>query len=323
MARDQAPAITAGEAAEARDDFVQATAAYLELTQNADPVIVGEGHFRLGRVSWHQGRYEQALAAFEQARTLARDGGNGDLEARAENGVGTVYYARGEYAQARASYQVAMDRTSDPVLVGRSMLNLGAIANVEGDLEKALWHYQRAHHLFRDHGDRASECLALRNLGMLYAERDEWEAAGDAYEQCLKLYEVLGRRTMIPMVLLGQAEVYIAKGAYDRAIRACEVSVAISEEVGNEVGRGEAFRWLGDAQRKAGNAEAAERALTEAVLIARRFRVKVLEAEACREMWELNRANKPVEAAPWRARALGLYRQLGAEREVAALEAEI
>jgi tetratricopeptide (TPR) repeat protein len=316
---EREPALIAGQKAEERGDYVQAAAAYAKVTEDPDPAEAGEGHFRLGRVNWHQGRFEQALSAFERARSIARDGGLGDLEARAENGIGTVHYARGEYAQAKASYQIAMERTRDPVLVGRFMLNLGAIANIEGNLENALWHYLRARNLFRDNGDRASESLALHNLGMLHADREEWEAAADAYEQCLGICEFLGNRAMIPMVLLNQAEVFIAEGSFDRAIRACEVSMSISVEVGDEVGRGEAFRWLGHAQRTAGNAEAAEAALTEAVLVAQRFRVKLLEAEACRELWELKRPDP--SARRWRDRALSLFRELGAEREVAILEA--
>ena len=316
---EREPALVAGEKAEERGDYVQAAAAYAEVTEDSDPAAAGEGHFRLGRVNWHQGRFEHALSAFEHARSIARDGGFGDLEARAENGIGTVHYARGEYAQAKASYQIAMERTKDPVLVGRFMLNLGAIANIEGNLESALWHYLRARNLFRDNGDRMSESLALHNLGMLYADREEWEAAGDAFEQCLGICEFLGNRAMIPMVLLSQAEVFIAQEDYDRAIRACEVSISISVEIGNEVGRGEAFRWLGHAQRKAGNLEGAERTLTEAVLVAQRFRVKLLEAEACREMWELKRSD--ADRRRWRERALSVFRELGAEREVAAREA--
>jgi len=314
------PALTAGEAAEERGDYVQATAAYAQVAQDADPGMAAEGHFRMGRVSWRQGRYDQALEAYERARTSARRANRPDLEARAENGIGAVHYAHGEYAQARASYQLAMERTNDPVLIGRFMLNLGVIANIEGNLENALWHYLRARALFRDNDDRPSEALALHNLGMIYADREEWEAAADAYQQCLGLCEYQGNRPMIAKVLLNQAEVFVARQAYDKAVRNCELSMSISIEIGDEVERGEAYRWLGYAHRVAGRPVDAERALTEAAQVAQRFRVKLLEAEASREMWELKRTGGDGEAERWRERALGLFRELGAQREVDALE---
>ncbi len=234
-----------------------------------------------------------------------------------------MHYSRGEYAQARAAYQLATERTTDPVLIGRFMLNMGVISNIEGDLENALWHYLRARALFRDNGDRPSEALALQNLGMIYADREEWEASADMYEQCLGLCEWLGNRPMVAKVLLNQTEVLVARGEFDRAVHGCELSKSISVEIGDEVERGEAFRWLGYAYRKAGKLTEAELALKEALRVAQRFRVKLLEAEASRELWELKRAWQDAEAAArWREKALELFREMGADREVAAMEKE-
>ncbi len=315
--------LAAGEAAEERGDYVQAAALYAPLAEDRDPEFRAEGLFRLGRAAWRQGRFDQAVAAYGEARTAARAAGRVDLEARAENGIGIVHYSRGEYAQARASYQLAMDRTTDPVLIGRFMLNLGVICNIEGDLDNALWHYLRARALFRDNGDRASEALALQNLGMIYADRREWEASTDMYEQCLGLCEWLGNRPMVAKVLLNQTEVLVARGEFERAVHNCELSKSISVEIGDEVERGEAFRWQGYAHRMAGQADAAEIALKEALRVAQRFRVKLLEAEVSRELWELKRASGDGDtAARWRQKALDLFRELGAHRELEALEGE-
>ncbi|HEY5220458.1 MAG TPA: tetratricopeptide repeat protein [Gemmatimonadaceae bacterium] len=314
-------ALAAGEAAEDRGDYVQAAAAYADVAEDSDPATAAEGHYRLGRVEWRQGRHKQALESYERTLHAAREAGRPDLEARAENGIGAVHYARGEYAQARASYQLAMERTDDPLMIGRFLLNLGVIENIEGDLERALWHYLKARTLFRDNGDQRSELLALHNLGMIHADREEWEAAADAYDQCLSLCERLGNRSMIAKVLLNQAEVLAARHAFDKAVRNCELSASISVEAGDEVGRGEAFRCQGYVHRLAGNAEPAERALLEALRVAQRFRVKLLEAEVSREMWELKESGGDEAASQWRIRALELFRELGARREIGALEA--
>ncbi|MDE3151311.1 MAG: tetratricopeptide repeat protein [Gemmatimonadota bacterium] len=319
---DPGSTLAGGEAAEQRGDYVQAAAAYAHAAEDPDPAVAAEALYRLGRVEWRQGRYERAVQWYEKTRMAARAGGRRDLEARAENGIGAVHYSRGEYAQARASYQVAMERTDDPVLIGQIMLNLGVIANIEGNLENALWHYLRARALFRDNGNRGGEALALHNLGMVYADRQEWEAAGDAYEQCLGLCEYQGNRPMIAKVLLNQAEVFVARMEFARAVRNCEISMSISVDVGDEVERGEAYRWMGYAYRMAGDHDAAERALTEAAQVAQRFRVKLLEAEASRELWEVKRARGDADAGRWRERALALFRDLGAQREVDALESQ-
>jgi tetratricopeptide (TPR) repeat protein len=314
--------IAAGEAAEARGDYLAAAAAYAAAADEADGGYAAEANLHIGRVAWRQGRHDRALDAYTRARTLAREARRADLEARAENGIGVVHYTRGEYTQARASYQLAMTLTSEAVLIGRFQLNLGVLANIEGDLEQALAHYLRARAVFREHGDAASELLALRNLGMIYADRQEWDAAADAYGQCLALGEQQRNRAAIADVLLNAAEVLVARGDFADAVRHCQLATSIYTELGNEVGRGEAHRWQGYAQRKAGDLEAAERSLAEALLVAQRFRERLLEAEASREMGAVLRAQGKGDARQWRERALILFRELGAARELAAMEAD-
>src|SRR4029078_578427 len=109
-------AIRAGEAAEQAGDLVQAAAAYQAALDQPDLAVVAGGDFHLGRVAWRQGRYEAAIAAYEEARSLAVQIGSDEIRARAENGIGAVHYARGAYAQARASYGVALEFTKVPSL---------------------------------------------------------------------------------------------------------------------------------------------------------------------------------------------------------------
>jgi tetratricopeptide (TPR) repeat protein len=316
-------AIAAGEAAEELGDYLAAAAAYTRAALGTGPAQAAEAHLRIARVAWRQGRHDRALGEYKRARALGAEAGRADLEARAENGVGVVHYTRGEYAQARASYQLATTLAKDPVLLGQFQLNLGALAEMEGDLEGALSHYLRARAVFRDHSAPTSETLALRNLGMIYADRQEWDAAGDAYRQCLALSEAQGNRRMIADVLLNASEVLVAHSDFAGAVRNCQLARSIYAELGDEMGRGEALRWQGHAHRKGGNMEAAEEALTEAILVAQRFRDRLLEAEASREMAALHHPRGRRDAPRWRKRAVALFYELGATRELTAMNAEL
>ncbi len=314
--------VAAGEAAEARGDFASAAASFQALADAGEPTVAAEGQFRLGCLAWRQSRFETALTHYERARELARVAGNRDLEARAHNGTGAVHYARGEYAQAQASYRVAMDLTEEPDLRGRFLLNLGVLANIQGDLASAAQSYSRACAVFREHGDRASEALALHNLGMLHADREEWDEADDAYRRALTLFEEQGNRPLIASVLVNRCEVLIARRALADAVHQCQLASAVYAEIGDECGRGEAQRWQGRALRERGDLAAAERCLTDAVHVAVRHRVKLLEAEASRELAAVKRAaNEPAAATRWAKRALAIFRELGATREIAEMEA--
>ena len=317
-------AIRAGETAEQAGDLVQAAAHYQSALDQQDLAIVADGHFHLGRVAWRQGRYEASLASYEEARSIAVQIGSDEIRARAENGIGAVHYARGAYAQARASYGVALEYTKVPSLRAKIILNLGVIANIEGDLETARQHYQRSRAIFEEFRDAGGEALALHNIGMLHADRGEWEEADEAYARCLRLSEEQGNRQMVANVLLNRSELSIERESFEEAIGSCELALSIYSAIGDEVGRGEAMRWRGHAQRRMGQLEAAERTLTEAGRIAHRTQVKLLEAEAMRDLGltHLALGDRP-SALKSLQRSLLLFQQLGAMRDVDDVQAHI
>src|SRR3954470_14999840 len=117
--------LAAGERAENAGDFVGAVAAYRSVVSVADEALVAKAYFCLGRVSWRQGRYDAAFAAFESARALAARLGDIELVARIDNGVGVVYQSRGDHAGARRAWAAAEQRTTDSQLRSMLLLNMG------------------------------------------------------------------------------------------------------------------------------------------------------------------------------------------------------
>lgn len=316
MMREQPDgALERGERAEAAGDLAAAAAAYRDAAEQG-AATPGEASFRLGRVAFRQGHYDDALRAFEQARAAAMQHEDGRLRAQAENGIGAVHYAAGAYAQARAAYQVALALTGDPLTQGKIRLNLGVIANIEGDFDAARAHYLRSRAIFQQLGDESNEALALHNIGMLHADRGEQPEAEEAYARCLALCERQGNRQMVGNVLVNRSELLAARGALDEAVASCDLALRIYAELGDVVGRGEALRWKGHALRRLARAHAAHQCLTEAVRIAIRIRGRLLEAEAARELGLLPPEQvAPSDARRWLERALALFTTLGAQRD--------
>ena len=276
-----------GLAAEAADDLFGATAAYEEAARDSSHRMAAEGLFRLGRLAWRRGRFDDALDYYVQARARAQQAGLHQLQARAENGIGAVHHSRGEYAQARASYWVALGLTDSDALHGKIVLNLGVIANIEGDLEAARHHYAESRTLFARAGDAEGEGLALHSAGMLHADQGEWDAAEDAYDRCLRLFESTRDSQMIAHVLVNRAEVFCARQRFADAIANTERARALCGELGDEAGRAEALRWEGHALARLGRIDAAAQALGECLRIATRLRLDTLRAEAEKERQSL------------------------------------
>lgn len=317
-------AIRTGEASEAAGNFLDASAAYRSALGSPEPVVVADAYFHLGRVAWKQSRLDEAMEEYGRARALAIQIGSDELRARIENGMGVVHYTRGELEQARAAYSVALDLSSDETQRGRIHLNLGAIANIQGDLEGARRSYQQSRATFRHTGYPRGEALALHNLGMLYADEERWDAADEAYRDCLALLETEGDRGMIAKVLIHRSEVSCARERFDEAVSNCDLAVAIVDELGDEIERTEALRWKGHALRRLGRLDEADRALHDALRTSRRLQLKLNEAEILRDLGEIRAARgADEEASRMFARALDLFTELGAKRDIAELETRL
>jgi tetratricopeptide (TPR) repeat protein len=123
---------------------------------------------------------------------------------------------------------------------------------------------------------------------------------------------------------VNRSEVLVERGALRDAIDHCDRALAIYADVGDEVGRGEALRWRGHALGRAGELAAAERSTTEAVQIAMRSGARLLEAEAARDLGILRGMLGDIEGGEkLLRRALGLFTELGIQREADAIDAQL
>lgn len=308
--------IAEGEAAEQRGDFVVATTAYTAAAAADDASVGAEARFRLGRVAWRQGRFDDALALYERARAMAEECGATECRAAAEVGIGTIHCERAEYARARASYQVAFDLTASASLRGKIHLNLGVIAAMERDVAQARELYRRAVQVFQGAADDGGLALALHNLGMLHASLDEWVEAEEAYGRCLEVCERMGNRQMLSTVMLKRVELLAHRERLDEAAAECERALVVLGDLGDEVGRAEAFRWQGYAYRRLGRREAADVRLRDAARIAARLQVPLLEAHVSEELGVMRLEDGDTrDALSWLERAHSRYQSVAADAD--------
>ena len=317
-------AVEKGEAARLRGDYLEARSAFEAALDDPDPLVVGTAHHCIGKLEWHEGAYEAAAASFEKARAIAIRLDASDLRARADIGLGGVCFARGDFARARQFYEGVKSNPHGSEFMGMVLLNLGAIANIRGDIAAAHSHYNRAANLFAENGERRNEMMTHHNLGMLYADQLEWEEADEAYEKARTIAEEIGDTEAMGNVLMNRSELSCAMGRYRTAIEQCDTALGIFAEIGAEIPRGTTLRWKGRALRELGQYTLAERALVEAMRIAHRAQARLLEAETMQELGSmLALAGDPAAARKWLTRSLELYRTLDAAREVADVQADL
>ena len=317
-------AIEAGELAEHRGEYLEALLAFQAALEDPDPLVVATAYNCLGKLAWQQGAYDASFDAFEKARALAIRHDSLAVRARAEIGLGNVYYARGDYARARELYDSVRAIGGAPDVRGKVLLNLGVIANIEGDMATAERHYRRARDAFAEAEDVFGQAQAHHNLGKLHADRLEWDDADAAYAEALRLCGDNYDRELVGLVTMDRSELACSMGRYADAVRLCDSALAIFDEIGAEVLRGTALRWKGRALRELGKYQLAERALTDAMRIAHRAQAKLLEAESMLELGSmLALSGDQAAARKWLNRALEVFLALGATREADEVAADL
>ena len=188
---------------------------------------------RIGRCLGAQGQAAQAAecyrAAIAVAEQLAPSAGVTRQRGLLYTDLGDVLRASGDFAGARSAYETSLaikqeiggDDRGEAVVNGQ----LGTLALVQGDLAEAETRYKVALETFQQLQEPASEATAWHQLGMVYEEAEEWEAADHHYRESARIKEAQGNLAgaaqtwnQLALVNAGAGRVEAAKSWYEKAI---------------------------------------------------------------------------------------------------------
>jgi len=131
-------------------------------------------YLSFGSVYFQRGYFEQAEASFQLA---LRDDPS---SAEALYGLGSVYLEQGKNDAARASFERTTKlRASYPDTVPNAWNNLGLLATREGHTAEAIPYFREALRLSPDH------LVALDNLGNAYRQQKQWDEARKVLERAV------------------------------------------------------------------------------------------------------------------------------------------
>ncbi|MFH1143347.1 MAG: sigma 54-interacting transcriptional regulator, partial [Candidatus Eisenbacteria bacterium] len=171
--------------------------AALELAGSAaDPVLRGRVLWRLGDILCGLGRYEQALAACEEAHELLRSSSEHAEIGFLEIARGTICSRRGDVVRSRECF------------------------------ESALFCFRRIDH-------REGIALALNNLGLLLKNGPHWADARDFLTRALAVSEAAGDYTRVATHSVNLGILYTKLCNWELAEEHLSRAVSINREVGN------------------------------------------------------------------------------------------
>jgi tetratricopeptide (TPR) repeat protein/type II secretory pathway predicted ATPase ExeA len=196
----------------------------------------------LGLVHQDSGNYKGALEAFEQALRIRRDIGDLVGVSITLNNLGTVAQDVRDDKKALGLFQEAYEvakETGDRNRIALILTNLGETHNRLGDPAKAVGMLKQAEDLADELGDRLGLAEAVRGLGKAYLAQREYTKARECTQRAVELFSETESKVQLGVALRSLGEVTTAGSAGGAGLRDASEhlkrSIAIFEEVGNEV----------------------------------------------------------------------------------------
>ena len=141
---------------------------------------------------------------------------------------------------------------NDMATVGRCANNLGIIANMQGDYARAVGAYTRAIAAYEQAGFHRGIAESRHNLGITYREQGRLDHALEAADAAVRDAEWLNDRGFKAQALAGRAEIRLAQGEPELAIREAQEALTIHRERNDGVLETEDLRILAVALGLAG-----------------------------------------------------------------------
>lgn len=208
----------------------------------------GFTYFRLN--DWYKARdcFERCL---QDKQTLGKVD-----EAMATYGLGNVYFELTDYEKSSKYFEKALefaDKLQDKQLMANVFNNLGALENIRSHRMKAIALYSKSIPLFKSLGDNFGLARIYHNIGMTYADENNWQRANEFYGQSLIVSDVMGLVPLKSITFLNRAMALVKLKKIDEAREYNFKAFRLLEQLKDELGVAEFHKIQGVIEREEGN----------------------------------------------------------------------
>jgi tetratricopeptide (TPR) repeat protein len=238
--------------------------------------------------------------------------------------LGAAAFELGLLDEAAEQFQLSLALASaarDYRTVGHATNNLGMIANIRGEFDKALSLYQLAVPSFQRVGYLTGLGETHHNMALSYREKGALDLADKQERRAIDFAREAGNPRLLAITQVGRAELSLRRGEPVVAEAGARLGAQQYAAIPDAIGEADALRVAGAARLVLGDVLQAALALDRAVALAEEHGSALIEAEsrgtrarvfATQREWDEVRRDV--------ATAVELYRRLGADRDREALE---
>jgi tetratricopeptide (TPR) repeat protein len=273
------------------------------------------------------GEERRALRILRAITPPGPPGADRALYRRAVNMTGVASFAIGELEAANDALHAALDLASeddDPLVMAQAANNLGAIANLQGRYEDALWHYRLAIPTLQRSGQRQRLANVYHNLGITFRDTGDLDEADEHERRAIEYATEASLPRLAAMGRVGRAEIALLRGDAPLAETTAQLAVEELHSLGDLLNEADAHRVAGTACAAQQRNDDALVAFSRALQIARQHGYALNEAEALRDRVAVRiRLGERALALEDARQAIAIFEKLGAFAEAEALGARV
>lgn len=169
-------------------EYASAIQNLLNSKRFADPQkdnnLLGKVYFDLGRLSSFQGEYEKTLQHYGEAIEHYEKAGDTASISKIHIVTGWLHMAMENFDDAIQSSQKALEITTDSIIIGDALNDLGNAYFYKDEIDSALFYMQQSIHYPHF---KTNESLRLYNLGNVYSYIKEYDSAAKYINKALQL----------------------------------------------------------------------------------------------------------------------------------------
>ena len=191
--------------------------------------------------------WDEALENYEIGLVVYEDAGDSKGMADMHNAIGIINFERGAWGESEKHYHRALELIEDrhPLLRAKIHNNLGALYNARGDCDLAISSYMRSVPDFERTGNETGLAQAYHNLGMSFADKNDWNTAEGYYEKSLSISRRLKVPELASLTYLGLSDLYVRTSRLEHAEEYCRMAFTMLTDLDDKLGIAEAQKIFG------------------------------------------------------------------------------
>jgi tetratricopeptide (TPR) repeat protein len=290
-------------------------------------VATGEEALSYAEALMRSGEERQALTYLRAVEPVLADDAGHAQHRRAVNMIGVACFALGDLEGANAALSRALElatRDDDLLMMAQATNNLGAIANLQGRHEDALWQYRLALPMLQRLGQPRLLAEGYHNMAITFRDVGELTEADEHELRAIDYAQDAAAPRVAAMGRTGRAEIALRRGDAPFAETAARLAIEELGPLGDPLNEADAHRVVGAACAAQQRYDDALAAFARALSIAGEHGHALNEAETLRDRAAVRMQRGERDLALEDARAsIAMFEKLGASSECEALRERI